>query len=99
MLKLAQWTGKAAQNAESENLFLLRWLQTALNKNDFTAVSSMILMVYHLGQQRLMTSKLKSRLEYLWRSCCCDMASQSDLFRLTYATELLKDLGGQCGTQ
>ncbi|EPL6586314.1 DUF2913 family protein [Providencia rettgeri] len=47
----------------------------------------------HLGQQRLMTSKLKFRLEYLWRSCCCDMASQSDLFRLTYATELLKDLG------
>ncbi len=40
-----------------------------------------------------MTSKLKSRLEYLWRSCCCDIASQSDLFRLTYATELLKDLG------
>lgn len=40
-----------------------------------------------------MTSKLKFRLEYLWRSCCCDMASQSDLFRLTYATELLKDLG------
>lgn len=40
-----------------------------------------------------MTSKLKFRLEYLWRSCCCDIASQSDLFRLTYATELLKDLG------
>lgn len=40
-----------------------------------------------------MTSKLKSRLEYLWLSCCCDVASQSDLFRLTYATELLKDLG------
>ncbi|WP_306804323.1 MULTISPECIES: hypothetical protein [Providencia] len=40
-----------------------------------------------------MTSKLKSRLEYLWRSCCCDIASQSDFFRLTYATEILKDLG------
>lgn len=40
-----------------------------------------------------MTSKLKFRLEYLLRSCCCDLASQSDLFRLTYATELLKDLG------
>lgn len=25
-LKLAQWDGKAARNAQSENLFLLRWL-------------------------------------------------------------------------
>lgn len=40
-----------------------------------------------------MTSKLKFRLEYLWRSRCCDIANQSNLFRLIYATELLKDLG------
>ncbi|WP_273818565.1 DUF2913 family protein [Providencia rettgeri] len=93
-LKLAQWDGKAALNAQSENLFLLRWLQTALKQKRFhrCVVHDFEWLIY-LGQQRLMTSKLKFRLEYLWRSCCCDMASQSDLFRLTYATELLKDLG------
>ncbi|NIG84211.1 DUF2913 family protein [Lactobacillus casei] len=93
-LKLAQWDGKAARNAQSENLFLLRWLQTALKQKRFhRCVVHDFEWLINLGQQRLMTSKLKSRLEYLWRSCCCDIASQSDLFRLTYATELLKDLG------
>ncbi|MEQ5075581.1 hypothetical protein ABN197_16725 [Providencia alcalifaciens] len=31
-LKLAQWDGKAVRNAPSENLFLIRWLQTALKQ-------------------------------------------------------------------
>ncbi|EJD6501538.1 DUF2913 family protein [Providencia rettgeri] len=93
-LKLAQWDGKAAPNAQSENLFLLRWLQTALKQKRFhRCVVHDFEWLINLGRQRLMTSKLKFRLEYLWRSCCCDIASQSDLFRLTYATELLKDLG------
>ncbi|MEY0226346.1 DUF2913 family protein, partial [Providencia rettgeri] len=93
-LKLAQWDGKAARNAQSENLFLLRWLQTALKQKRFhRCVVHDFAWLIHLGQQRIITSKLKFRLEYLWRSCCCDIASQSDLFRLTYATELLKDLG------
>ncbi|WP_442959067.1 DUF2913 family protein [Providencia sp. PROV104] len=34
-LKLALWDGKAARNAQSENLFLLRWLQTALKQKRF----------------------------------------------------------------
>ncbi|HHR5860545.1 TPA: DUF2913 family protein [Providencia alcalifaciens] len=93
-LKLAQWDGKAARNAQAENLFLLRWLQTALKQKRFhRCVVHDFEWLINLGQQRLMTSKLKLRLEYLWRSCCCDVASQSDLFRLTYATELLKELG------
>lgn len=93
-LKLAQWDGKAARNTQSENLFLLRWLQMALKQKRFhRCVVHDFEWLINLGQQRLVTSKLKSQLEYLWRSCCCDIASQSDLFRLTYATELLKDLG------
>ncbi|MDD9341347.1 MAG: DUF2913 family protein [Providencia heimbachae] len=93
-LKLAQWDGKTARNAQSENLFLLRWLQTALKQKRFhRCVVHDFDWLIRMGQQRLMTSKLKSRLEYLWRSCCCDIQDQSDLFRLTYATELLKDLG------
>lgn len=93
-LKLAQSDGKAGRNAQTENLFLLRWLQTALKQKRFhRCVAPDFDWLIRLGQQRLMTSKLKSRLEYLWRSCCCDIQDQSDLFRLTYATELLKDLG------
>ncbi|ENN8378697.1 DUF2913 family protein [Providencia rettgeri] len=93
-LKLAQWDGKAARNAQSENLFLIRWLQTALKQKRFhRCVVHDFEWLIALGQRRMMTSKIKARLEYLWRSCCCDIASQSDLFRLTYATELLKDLG------
>ncbi|MEY0432248.1 DUF2913 family protein [Providencia rettgeri] len=93
-LKLAQWGGKAARNAQSENLFLLRWLQTVLKQKRFhRCVAGDLAWLINLGQQRVMTSKLKGRLEYLWRSCCCDITQQSDLFRLTYTTELLKDLG------
>lgn len=32
-------------------------------------------------------------LEYLWRSCSGDLKAQSGLFRLTWATETLKDRG------
>ena len=93
-LKLSQWDGKTGRNAQSENLFLLRWLQTALKQKRFhRCVAHDLVWLTQLAQQRLMTSKLRSRLEYLWRSCCCDIQDQSDLFRFTYATELLKDLG------
>jgi hypothetical protein len=34
---------------------------------------------------------LRQKFDYLWRSCCGDIAAQSDLFWLTYATEVLKD--------
>ncbi|WP_336432940.1 DUF2913 family protein, partial [Providencia stuartii] len=93
-LALAQYDGKTTRNPHSENLFLLRWLQTALKQKRFhRCVAGDLAWLINLGQQRVMTSKLKGRLEYLWRSCCCDITQQSDLFRLTYATELLKDLG------
>ncbi|HHR6406492.1 TPA: DUF2913 family protein [Providencia alcalifaciens] len=70
---------------------MLRWLLTALKQKRFhRCVVHDFEWLINIGQQRLISSKLKSRLEYLW---CCDIASQSDLFRLTYATELLKDLG------
>lgn len=34
-LKLAQRDGKVARNAQAENLFLLRWLQTARKQKRF----------------------------------------------------------------
>jgi len=57
-LKLAQWDGKTARNARSENLFLLRWLQTALKQKRFhRCVAHDFDWLIRMGQQRLMTSK------------------------------------------
>ncbi|MEQ5091560.1 DUF2913 family protein [Providencia rettgeri] len=93
-LKLTQRDGKTPLNPQAENLFLLRWLQTALKQKRFhRCVAHDFEWLINLGQQRLMGPKLKSQLEYLWRVCCCDIASQSDVFRLTAATQVLKNLG------
>ncbi|MEY0665472.1 DUF2913 family protein [Providencia rettgeri] len=95
-LKLSQREGKTARHSQAENVFLLRWLQTALKQKRFhRCIAPDFEWLIALGQRRVMTSKIKARLEYLWRSCCCDISEQSALFRLTYATELLKDLGWQ----
>ncbi|HHR6143714.1 TPA: DUF2913 family protein, partial [Providencia alcalifaciens] len=50
---MAQWDGKACRNALSENLFLLRWLQTALKqKRLHCCVVHDFEWLIHLGQQR-----------------------------------------------
>lgn len=67
-LVLAQWDGNTARNTHSENLFFLRWLQMALKQKRFhRCVAGDLAWLINLGQQRVMTAKLKSRLEYLWR--------------------------------
>lgn len=45
------------------------------------------------GRKHGPAGKLRQHLEYLWRSCSGNLAEQSDLFRLRYATETLKDRG------
>ncbi|MEX5871139.1 DUF2913 family protein [Providencia hangzhouensis] len=69
-LKLAQWEGKAARNAQSENLFLLRWLQTALKQKRFhRCVVHDFEWLIHLGQQgvvRPFHRKVQSLLVALW---------------------------------
>lgn len=45
------------------------------------------------GRKYGIAGKLRQHLDYLWRSCSGTLAEQSDLFRLTYATETLKDQG------
>ncbi|ETO41303.1 hypothetical protein X965_10915 [Morganella sp. EGD-HP17] len=93
-LKLAQHDGLTGSSEQAENLFLVRWLKTALKQKRFhRCVSADLLWLSDLGQQRMMTAKLRHRLDYLWKSCCCDVQDQSALFRLTYATEMLKNLG------
>ncbi|HGN0870252.1 TPA: DUF2913 family protein [Providencia alcalifaciens] len=52
-LKLAQSDGKAARNVQSENLYLLRWLQTVLKQKRFhRCVGHDFKWLINLGQQR-----------------------------------------------
>lgn len=41
------------------------------------------------GRKHGLVGKLRRHLDYLWRSCSGNLATQSDLFRLTYALERL----------
>jgi len=78
----------------SENLFLTRWLATAQKQKRFPrCVAADIGSLLERGRHMGPTAGLPLKLDYLWRSCTGDIAAQSDLFRLTYATEKLRDQG------
>ena len=71
--------------------FLMTWLKTAQKQKRFPRTVARdidYLIVY--GSRHGFASKLADKIEFMYRSCG-DVAQQSDLFRLTYVTELLKD--------
>ncbi|TBN98609.1 DUF2913 family protein [Salmonella enterica subsp. salamae serovar 13,22:z:-] len=76
-----------------ENLFLTRWLATALKQRRFPRdVAPDIEWMLKQGRQRGVCVKLASKLDYLWRSCSGELSEQNDLFRLTYALETARDM-------
>jgi hypothetical protein len=78
----------------AETLFLIRWLATAQKQKRFPrSVAIDIQWLLERGRRHGAAAKLRQHLEYLWKSCSGNIAEQSDLFRLTYATETLKQLG------
>lgn len=92
-LGLARQDG-IASTPYAENLFLIRWLATAQKQRRFPkSVAIDIQWLLERGRKHGPAGKLRQHLENLWRSCSANLATQSDLFRLTYATETLKDLG------
>lgn len=92
-LGLARQDG-AAGTPYAENLFLIRWLATAQKQKRFPrSVAIDLQWLLERGRKHGAAGKLHQHLDYLWRSCSGDLAAQSDLFRLTYATETLKDQG------
>jgi len=92
-LGLARQDGVAG-TPYAENLFLIRWLATAQKQKRFPKdVAIDIQWLLERGRKHGAAGKLRQHLDYLWRSCSGDLAAQSDLFRLTYATETLKDQG------
>lgn len=92
-LGLARQDGIAVSPA-AENLFLIRWLATAQKQKRFPrSVAIDIRWLLERGRKHGAAARLRRHLEYLWNSCTGNIGEQSDLFRLTYATETLKQLG------
>ena len=78
----------------ADNLFLVRWLVIAQKQKRFPkSVAVDIAWLLARGRKHGPAGRLVQHLEYLWRSCSGDLKAQSDLFRLTWATEALKDRG------
>ena len=83
-----------ASTPYAETLFLIRWLATAQKQKRFPrSVAIDIQWLLERGRRHGAAARLRRHLEHLWHSCSGNIARQSDLFRLTYATETLKQLG------
>lgn len=92
-LALARQDGTVCSAAQ-ENLFLTRWLSTALKQRRFSReVAPDIEWLLKQGRQYGVGAKLAGKLDYLWRSYTGELSQQNDLFRLTYAIETAKDMG------
>ncbi|ELP5717445.1 DUF2913 family protein (plasmid) [Enterobacter asburiae] len=75
-----------------ENIFLIRWMATALRQRRFTRdITPDITWLLKQGRQLGTSSNLPSKLLYLWNSCTGELLKQNDLFRLLYALERAKD--------
>lgn len=92
-LALARQDG-TIRSAAQEDIFLTRWLATALKQHRFSRdVAPDIEWLLKQGRQYGAGAKLANKLDYLWRSCTGTLSEQNDLFRLTYALETAKDMG------
>ena len=81
------------------HLFLMRWLKVArLQKLFPRTVARDINYLIHYGERNGPGVDLLSQVEFLYDSCE-DTTRQSELFRLTYVIELLKDRKWTAGIQ
>lgn len=91
-LLMARQEGRIT-SASQEDLFLTRWLATALKQHRFSRdVASDIEWLLREGRKLGARARLLHKLEYLWRSCSGEITAQNDLFRLTYALETAKEM-------
>lgn len=80
-------------SASQEDLFLTRWLATALKQHRFSRdVAPDIEWLLREGRTLGTRARLLHKLDYLWRSCTGELKAQNDLFRLTYAFETAKEM-------
>ncbi|MGE0973318.1 DUF2913 family protein (plasmid) [Klebsiella sp. WOUb02] len=79
-----------------ENLFLTRWLATALKQRRFSRdVTPDIEWLLKQGRLYGVRANLPGKLDYFWRACSSELTEQNDLFRLTYAVETAKEMQWQ----
>jgi hypothetical protein len=91
-LQLAKLDGQVCSESQ-ENLFLTRWLATALKQHRFPRdVAPDIEWLLKQGRTLGARAKMLHKLDYLWRSCTGELSEQNDLFRLTYALETAKEM-------
>jgi putative hemolysin len=91
-LGIARQEGAVAAPAQ-ENLFLIRWLATALKQRRFSRdVTRDIEWLLKQGRLHGVRARLPGKLDYLWRSCTGELTEQNDLFRLTCALETAKEM-------
>lgn len=73
-----------------EHMFLTQWLAAALKQRRFPReVAPDIEWLIKQGRQFSVSANLRSKLDYLWRSCT---GTLTDLFRLTYALGTAKNM-------
>lgn len=88
---IAELDGKIC-SAFSRHIFIMNWLKSAQKRHSFPkTVSEEITYLLREGLQGP-GSRLISKIEFMHRSCG-DLTLQSQLFRLTTATERLRDQG------
>lgn len=88
---LALWA-MVAQSPAQENIFIIRWLATALKQRRFSRETNAdVERLLKQGRQLGVNAKLLSKMNYLWIACTNELSGQSDLFRLTYALETARD--------
>lgn len=93
-LALARQDG-GVRSAAQANLFLTRWLATALKQRRFPReVSQDISWLLAQGRRHGIKARLPEKMDYLWRSCSGELSEQNDLFRLTYALKLRRICSG-----
>ena len=94
-LGMARRDGTVTSPAQ-ENLFLTRWLATALKQRRFPRdVTPDIEWLLKQGRIHGLQANLPGKLDYFWRSCTGELTEQNDLFRLTYALETAKEMQWQ----
>lgn len=91
-LQFARLDGLVISESQ-ENLFLTRWLSTALKQRRFPReVSPDLEWLLRQGRTLGVKARLRHKLDYLWRSCAGELSEQNDLFRLSYAFETAKEM-------
>ncbi|EBO8100958.1 DUF2913 family protein [Salmonella enterica] len=90
-LQLARQDGLINSELQ-ENLFITRWFALAKKQRRFSRdLATDIDWILNQGRSLGMRARLKQKLDYIWRSCNGELLEQNDMFRLTYAMELLME--------